>query len=102
MLHISQTVNEILPELNALEVSKQFTRHRTIPHSVSPQFTGRDDILERLKNYFFPPNPPDSDQRLVFVLHGMGGSGKTQISLEFIRKYSSRYFASPIRAVAIS
>ncbi|KAI5841055.1 hypothetical protein DFP73DRAFT_516555 [Morchella snyderi] len=94
MLHqrsMHALVNDILPELN-LGVPKQFTRHRTIPHSVSPQFTGRDDILERLKDYFFPLNPPDSDQRLVFVLHGMGGSGKSQISLEFIRKYGSRFW----------
>ncbi|RPB13991.1 hypothetical protein P167DRAFT_89646, partial [Morchella conica CCBAS932] len=82
-------VSDIPPELNA---SKQPTRHRTIPHSASPIFTGRDDILEYLKNYFFPSDPPDSDQRLVFVLHGMGGSGKTQISLEFIRKYGSRFW----------
>ncbi|KAM6499539.1 P-loop containing nucleoside triphosphate hydrolase protein, partial [Amanita muscaria] len=46
-------------------------------------FTGRNEYLQRLKEYFSPlPN----SERKSFLLHGMGGIGKTQICLKFIEE----------------
>jgi len=45
-------------------------------------FTGRNDILDKMRKYF------DSDglfQR-VFVLHGLGGSGKSQLAFKFLQE----------------
>ncbi|KAF8185773.1 P-loop containing nucleoside triphosphate hydrolase protein [Mycena galopus ATCC 62051] len=43
-------------------------------------FQGRQDILEKMDAYF----SRDSRQRCTYVLHGLGGSGKTQIALKFL------------------
>ncbi|KAJ7610079.1 hypothetical protein FB45DRAFT_336013 [Roridomyces roridus] len=43
-------------------------------------FQGRKGILDKMQQYFFQ----DNKKRRVFVLHGLGGSGKTQIALKFL------------------
>jgi hypothetical protein len=43
-------------------------------------FQGRQDILARMKDYF----SKNIGKRHVYVLHGLGGSGKTQIALTFL------------------
>ncbi|KAF7345874.1 FabD/lysophospholipase-like protein [Mycena venus] len=43
-------------------------------------FQGRQDILEKMEEYF-SKNP---GQRQIYVLYGLGGSGKTQIALKFL------------------
>ncbi|KAJ7895905.1 hypothetical protein B0H14DRAFT_542649 [Mycena olivaceomarginata] len=43
-------------------------------------FQGRQDILARMDNYF----SKNIGKRHVYVLHGLGGSGKTQIALKFL------------------
>ena len=39
-------------------------------------FTGREDILEKLKHRFAPQDKVNT-QRTSFLLYGMGGIGKT-------------------------
>jgi len=45
-------------------------------------FTGRKEILDKMRRYF------DSDGKLqrVFVLYGLGGSGKSQIAFKFLQE----------------
>jgi hypothetical protein len=63
---------------------------------LSQIFQGRQDILTRMDEYF----SRDIGERHIYVLHGLGGSGKTQISLKFLamtNKYSTpRYPLFPI------
>ena len=55
----------------------------------SALFTGREDILKRLKDHFAPQ--AEGDQcRKSFLLYGMGGIGKTQICLKFVEKMAER------------
>lgn len=60
-------------------------------------FMGRKDILDKMRRYF----DLDSGCQCVFVLHGLGGSGKTQIALKFLQesKTINRY-ASMIEIMA--
>ncbi|KAJ7458797.1 P-loop containing nucleoside triphosphate hydrolase protein [Mycena galericulata] len=54
--------------------------HKLCPLPVS-SFTGRKDILERMGHYF------DRDlgsMQHIFVLHGLGGSGKSQLAFKFV------------------
>ncbi len=44
-------------------------------------FTARDDILGRLDAYFSPRDTGGKPRR-EFLLHGLGGVGKTQIALK--------------------
>ncbi|KAJ7860808.1 acyl transferase/acyl hydrolase/lysophospholipase [Mycena olivaceomarginata] len=43
-------------------------------------FQGRQDILAKMDDYF----SKDIGKRHIYVLHGLGGSGKTQIALRFL------------------
>ena len=47
-------------------------------------FTGRSAYLQRLKDHFV-----SNAMRKSFLLHGLGGIGKTQICLKFAEEYES-------------
>ncbi|KAJ7841848.1 P-loop containing nucleoside triphosphate hydrolase protein [Mycena leptocephala] len=53
-------------------------------------FHGRRTILDKMHQYF-SQNTTSQD---IFVLHGLGGSGKTQIALKFIQEANSQYLCS--------
>lgn len=57
----------------------------------SVRFTGRDDVLALLKNHFRHRDNRLPMARRKFLLHGMGGIGKTQICLKFIEDTFDRY-----------
>src|ERR1700722_1873909 len=48
----------------------------------TPVFTGRQDILSQMHAYF----SNDVGKRHVFVLHGLGGAGKSQIAFKFVEE----------------
>ena len=48
----------------------------------SPLFTGRRDVLDKLRNFFHHPTS-NIVVRHSCLLWGMGGIGKTQICLKF-------------------
>lgn len=50
----------------------------------SALFTGRDTYLEKLKKHFHPDKGLPG--RKSYLLHGLGGIGKTQISFRFIEQ----------------
>jgi len=59
----------------------------TLMAKLSKWFTGCTEVIAELKRHFFDTN--DSDQkRKFFLLHGVGGIGKTQICLKFIEEMS--------------
>ncbi|KAF7341030.1 FabD/lysophospholipase-like protein [Mycena sanguinolenta] len=51
----------------------------------STKFQGRKDILDKMHDFF--TSGPGTQK--VYLLHGLGGAGKTQIALEFIKNSSS-------------
>lgn len=53
------------------------------------RFVGRDTDLKGLETNLFP----DSLRRKVYVIHGLGGIGKTQLAIEFARKHHIKYSA---------
>ncbi|KAF8603241.1 FabD/lysophospholipase-like protein [Ceratobasidium sp. AG-I] len=55
----------------------------------SRDFVGREDILETIRLFFFENPPPE--QR-IFVLHGLGGAGKTQLGLKFAQLYKEVFW----------
>ena len=63
-----------------------------VPRNVSSIFTGREDICQDLQERCLPSNPPSAQQtQKRYVLHGLGGSGKTQICLRFAQNHRERY-----------
>lgn len=65
-------------------------KHFEVPHHVSPVFTGQAQIGRRLETVFAPSSHERAKQRR-FVLFGMGGSGKTQICLQYVYTRRDRY-----------
>ena len=67
-------------------------RHFDIPQPVSTIFTGREAQLEELKTAFLiqPPSGQNQMQKR-FVIHGMGGSGKTQFVCKFAQEYRRQW-----------
>ncbi|KAL0938898.1 protein kinase subdomain-containing protein [Colletotrichum truncatum] len=57
----------------------------------SGQFTGREEILDKMEKYFFdcPAGSPSS--RRLLRIWGMGGVGKTQIAVRFRDLHGSRF-----------
>ncbi|KAJ7735180.1 hypothetical protein B0H16DRAFT_1695692 [Mycena metata] len=49
-------------------------------------FCGREDILDKMHQFF-----SDTGIQHIYVLHGLGGAGRTQIALKFINKLSSHF-----------
>ncbi|KAJ7762591.1 hypothetical protein B0H16DRAFT_1368814, partial [Mycena metata] len=47
-------------------------------------FHGRQNILDKMDRYF----TQESEKQHIYVLHGLGGAGKTQIALKFIHRSS--------------
>ncbi|KAE9385851.1 hypothetical protein BT96DRAFT_565232 [Gymnopus androsaceus JB14] len=55
-------------------------------------FTGRKTILNVLEDYFIKDLlSEDAGRRKIFLLHGLGGAGKTQCALEFARKFNTSF-----------
>ncbi|KAG8725927.1 hypothetical protein FRC12_023878 [Ceratobasidium sp. 428] len=55
--------------------------------SSSPMFIGREEEIQKISSCF----SDGSTGRKVFVLHGLGGTGKTQIALRFIEVSQDRF-----------
>lgn len=51
-------------------------------------FTGREEILGKLKDHFALRDSSEGYPRRSFLLYGLGGGGKTQICAKFIEKHS--------------
>ncbi|KAJ7437600.1 P-loop containing nucleoside triphosphate hydrolase protein, partial [Mycena galericulata] len=50
-------------------------------------FHGRQDILDKMYHFF----TSNIGTQHIYVLHGLGGAGKTQIALKFVNESSSRF-----------
>ena len=69
---------------------------RALPR-LSTVFTGRQDILQQLAQYLDPTKSSVVlKKQRIFVLHGLGGAGKTQIMAKFVDEFGdqcdSRHF----------
>ena len=66
-----------------MNVPKLRNKYYEVPYTVSSIFTGREEVGRQLSESFFPAKTqgiPSKQTR--FVLYGLGGSGKTQVSLK--------------------
>jgi hypothetical protein len=59
---------------------------------LSPFFLERDDVLGFMEQRLVLDS---CDTQRLFVIHGMGGSGKTQAASFFVRRNKHRYGSFP-------
>jgi hypothetical protein len=61
------------------------------PPALSDNFIGRSDLIEAIVAYHVSPPPPGIGGHRKTVLHGIGGIGKTQLSIRIAQELRSRY-----------
>ncbi|KAF8987314.1 P-loop containing nucleoside triphosphate hydrolase protein [Cyathus striatus] len=66
--------------------------------STTQNFTGQQEYLKKLHMHM---NKNDSPSRKMYLLYGVGGIGKTQITLKYIDESSDRIYIKPISNIAI-
>ena len=67
-----------------------------VPHSSSPTFTGREEILQKMEQALLPKMTIEAAvSRRAFVLHGLGGSRKTEICCMY-NGQKARDFGRPL------
>ncbi|KAF8174292.1 hypothetical protein K438DRAFT_1849200 [Mycena galopus ATCC 62051] len=81
-LHATFTSEET-SQLSTIRAS-QIANHCPPPSRI---FQGRRNILDKMHNFF----TSDVGIQHIYVLHGLGGAGKTQIALKFIKESSSHF-----------
>lgn len=69
-----------------------------IPSLLTPFFTGRDSHIDRLRDILQPPtnakiNDRDASWYRRVAIHGVPGSGKTQLALKYASLYREHYSA---------
>jgi len=67
-----------------------FQRERKLCPPAVASFIGRKDILDKMCNYF-DPEIQTACQR-IFVLHGLGGAGKSQLAFKFIEESKGKRY----------
>ena len=84
-------INRYLAQINYNTSDGNRTTSDTVipvkPNS-SIRFTGRTDVLAKLKEHFTAESNDKRRRRKFFLLYGIGGIGKTQICLRFIEEMS--------------
>jgi tetratricopeptide (TPR) repeat protein len=58
-----------------------------LPHLRNPNFTGREDLLTRLRQALTSGQPA----ALTQAIHGLGGVGKTQLAVEYAYRHAADY-----------
>ncbi|KAI9764475.1 MAG: hypothetical protein M1840_008401 [Geoglossum simile] len=71
-----------------------YNKHYWVPYNLSGIFTGRDNIIRKLREGCLPSETEDGlVKQKRFVLYGLGGSGKTQACLKFAQDHRERFWA---------
>ena len=77
---------------NPFQSEDSYNKYYDVPHNVSSFFTGRDVISSMLHSKCLPTQPATMQkEQNRFVLHGLGGVGKTQVCLNFAQSHQERY-----------
>ena len=63
----------------------------TVPRSSSPKFVGRSDILDDLLCALNPEVLPTPPRQRRFFISGLGGIGKSEVSIKFAEQHQDKY-----------
>ncbi|KAE9388259.1 hypothetical protein BT96DRAFT_442325 [Gymnopus androsaceus JB14] len=78
--------------IQASNIPTGYTEGMTHCPTSTQFFTGRGEILQLLERHFLKRNLfQERGRRKIFLLYGLGGGGKTQCALEFIRRFEARF-----------
>ena len=60
---------------------------------MTAHFVQREAEMAQLEKFFGSDVDADRKRRKVFVVHGLGGMGKTQLCIEYIRRHKEDFTA---------
>ena len=91
------TVLHLCKRCRLLMLTSEIQEKHIVPFSLKgvpaiDHFVQRVSEMHILERYFFSQQP-HLTRRKMFVIHGLGGIGKTQLCIEFVRRYQERYNA---------
>ncbi|KAL9606787.1 MAG: hypothetical protein Q9179_000077 [Wetmoreana sp. 5 TL-2023] len=73
--------------------SRPHNKYFEVPRNPSSVFTGRDEVCEQLHAHCSPSGKTNIQrQQKRFVIHGLGGSGKTQVCLKFAEDHREEFW----------
>ena len=85
---VAKGIRTAINGLNAIHSNR---RHKSkiwnIPHRENPNFTGREDLLARLRDSLIS----NQHAALTQAIHGLGGVGKTQLAVEYAYRHEQDY-----------
>ncbi|KAK7028565.1 FabD/lysophospholipase-like protein [Favolaschia claudopus] len=81
-IHLHGPSHWNVPDTTQVLVSKVKPKQRKLCPLAVTTFTGRQESLQEIHQFF----DGDPRTRLVFVLHGLGGSGKSQLAFKFVEE----------------
>ncbi|KAK4981019.1 hypothetical protein LTR66_010241 [Elasticomyces elasticus] len=87
--YIQVATTQVQKRLNSAEPSGR--TYYEVPAAAVSSFSGREGVLQQIKEAFDHLTDPTKSRPPVVVLRAMGGQGKTQIDLEYCRRSRSRY-----------
>ncbi|RFU28121.1 hypothetical protein B7463_g8230, partial [Scytalidium lignicola] len=77
--------------INAPKIS--YPKYFMPPPDTTSEFIGREDVSEMLQKVLFSQEHTSTRKQKRFVIHGMGGCGKTQFCSKFAKDYQERFWA---------
>jgi tetratricopeptide (TPR) repeat protein/transcriptional regulator with XRE-family HTH domain len=86
---LQDVLGKTLPELGLIAASTHIDKIWHVPHAHNPFFTGRETLITSLEKRFSQTRTAILPHTVA--LYGLGGTGKTQIALEYAFRYRERY-----------
>ena len=91
---LTTIIKQTQPRIDSSSFSSFIPKFLT-PPPPTDIFTGREDILQQMAVSFgFSTASTASGKQRRFVLHGLGGVGKTQTALKFLDLHRDKYVSS--------
>ncbi|EDR01945.1 uncharacterized protein LACBIDRAFT_332773 [Laccaria bicolor S238N-H82] len=102
-VRVNQTDSTDLQQMHIHNIhnGNRTTSDGVIPLMPNPnnRFTGRTEVIAKLKRHFFTNTNDGAKKRKFFLLHGMGGIGKTQICLKFVDEMSDHTITQALKGI---
>lgn len=82
------TPDNVLPAPKALPA-----KYFSVPFPENNTYCGQEEVLIRIHECLRPSAPGTQDKLMFFVLCGLGGSGKSQVALQYAYRYRDSFEA---------